>query len=436
MTIKSPAILFVTFFFWLFPPVLTISGILVKTNYFFVFLLGAFFLGYLLRNFRETYLLKNMVYLLLFGFVYVLIFSLLAALVFSSLDYAFLKDYIAGFFVLLSAGLIVLSYQSIYKQEMVEKIVFHLFLIGVIHSLIVLFVVFFESFREALYSVVWVTDKQDRYLFGEVMNLRVSGLLDSGFSSLSTTHALIFCLGYIYVVSIGKKLSTVRLVFYSIFLLIIFSSLVFTGRTGILLVLTFVVLFFLFAFTSKLVVGKLSKVGVKLLGVLMALMVVSLSFFDSEKFSNEIDSSFEIFINLTEGKGFSTTSTDTIKNEMLIFPETAYGLIFGELNFGRGEERIYSDLGVVYMVNGVGLIGLMIMWLFYVPIMFGALNILKNRKLVPVSFFIVFMVLFSILLNFKDLYFLSMTGFTKILFIFVFVMHFLILKRFYGNFYK
>jgi len=429
MTIKSPAILFVIFFFWLFPPVLTIFGTLVKTNYFFVFLLGALFLGCFFRNFRETYLLQDMVYLLLFGFAYVLFFSLLSALVFSRLDYAFLKDYIAGFFVLLSAGLIVFSYQSIYRQKMVEKIVFHLFVIGVIHSLILLLVIFFESFRDFLYSVVWVTDKQNRYLFGDVMNLRVSGLLASGFSSLSTTHALMFCLGFIYVSLIGKKLSLVRLVFYSIFLLIIFSSLIFTGRTGILLLLTFVVLFFLFAFTPKLIAGKSSKVWIKLLGVLMTLIVVSLSFFDFEKISNEIDSSFEIFINLAEGEGFSTTSTDVIKNEMLIFPETGHGLIFGELNFGRGEERIYSDLGFVYMVSGVGLIGLLIMWSFYIPIIFGAFNILKQRNLAPVSFFVMFMVLISIPLNFKDLYFLSLTGFTKILFVFVFVMHVLIVKR-------
>jgi hypothetical protein len=419
--------LFIYLFFWMFPPVLKLSGFILKTNYFFVILSGLMFFLFHSRFFLRSGVVKLTLIFLMIGFLYTVAITFASLLFLGVVDFSFLKDYLAGFFVLFSAGFISYSYALIYNDKCIEKLMLHLFMAGALHSFLILTIVLFEPFKELFYSIIWVTEKQERYLFGDVFNARVSGFLDTGFSSLSTTHALIFCVGFIYTFGLKIKFSFLQYFLYFICMFLIFLSLIFIGRTGILIIVLFSFSYILFFGGKRVIRLKISKILFRSMAYffffLLFILIVIGNIVNIDDYKNEIGSSFELFLNFANHGGLSTTSTDIILNEMLIFPDNGIGLLLGELNYGRGSTPILSDLGVVYILNGAGFIGLLIMWSFYIPFFLGVMSKIKYVRFHSFSFLALFFLILTIVLNFKDLYFLSFAGFTKIFFLFLFFLH-------------
>ncbi|NCO69853.1 MAG: hypothetical protein COW76_19680 [Shewanella sp. CG18_big_fil_WC_8_21_14_2_50_42_11] len=425
MSVRNPYILFVIFFFWMFPPVLDFAGITLKTNYLFVFLLGLISVHLFFNEYKKSRYVKNIFNLLLVGFLYVLFVSLSSVIFFDRFDFAFVKDYIGGFLVIFSAFFIVKSYFKKYENNAFDKIIFHLFIIGFVHSLIVILVFFSEAFKDFLYSFIWVTEKQERYLFGDVLNVRLSGLLDTGFSNLSTTHGMLFCLGFVWLYYLKKRLNIFLSMIFTGFLATIFLSNVFIGRSGIILSLVFVFAFYIYVVLTQSIQGYVGKSNIYLLVYLLAGLLMVLVFIDFEENKSNLEFAFEIFINFYETGSLTSSSTETVLDTMMIFPNSGIGMLLGEMNFGRGEDSIPSDLGMVYIMNGVGIIGLLVMFLFYLPIIYSSVHLLKDQALKYVAFFVIFIILLSIILNFKDLYFVGFAGFFKILVILIFVLYFM-----------
>jgi hypothetical protein len=89
---------------------------------------------------------------------------------------------------------------------------------------------------------------------------------------------------------------------------------------------------------------------------------------------------------------------------MFIFSHDIFEIIFGTGNFGRGENYIDSDIGWVLFISGGGILGVLILYAPYVyMIYFG----LANKKKFYLNNILSVTVILLLVLNFKDIYYLS-----------------------------
>lgn len=418
---KEKIILFILLFFWFFSPVINILGIIEFKTYVLTVILPAVLGLISYFKYKQQSKLSNLtLVLMLYGFIYVLVaenIGLLKGIV----DFSFTKDQIIGFAIFFSAYYIVQQYKENYNESFRQKLLLHIFYVGVIHSVVILLLVIFPDFKELFYKFFWITEKQSRYIFGEVFNRRYSGFLDTGFASLSAIHATMLAIGLYYLYEFKNEVnSKVIFIFLSF---IVFSSLIFIGRSGFVVLGLYT---FLLQFAYVVYILKNRKISSSLFKYLIVFIIgigLVIWLVDLSKYEAEINSSFELFINFIETGSFSTYSTDIILDNQLIFPLEPFELFFGSANFGRGSDVIPSDLGMVYFVNGIGIFGTVIVFLFHFILLYYAYVFRKSYTIM--FYFIVVFEILLIILNFKDLYFLAFSGITKIFFIYVFIYHFI-----------
>ena len=421
---KEKSFLFLLLFFWFFSPVISIVGIIKFKTYIVTIIVPAI-LGFIYYfKYRQQTKLSNLVLVtMLLGFIYVLVAEYIGLLK-GIIDFSFTKDYIIGFAVFFSAFYIVMQYKKNYQEDFRKKILLHIFYAGVIHSILIILLAVLPSFKEWFYSFIWITDKQNKYLFDEVFNRRYPGLLSTGFASLSADHATMLSVGVYYLYEFNSKATSISM--FTFAFIVTFVSLIFIGRTGFVVLgvylLSVCLLYAKYIFKNLRM--SLSLFRVVFFGLLAVLILLSLV--DLTNYKNQIDSSLELLINFNETGKFSTTSTDGILQNHLIFP-TGLELLFGTGNFGRGSHVIPSDLGVVYFVNGIGILGTLIVFSFHFVLLFYA-YIVRKRYKIMLYFLITFHVLL-IVLNFKDLYFVGFGATSKIFFIYVFIYNFILIEQ-------
>lgn len=417
--------LFFIFFFWMFTPSINLGFANINTNLFFIILPS--FLGAILY-FRKGMgsNLINMTFLaMILSFILVLAYTSFG-LINNIVDFYIPKIIIIGFFILFSAYIIVKAHIDIYEDSFVSIILRNLFYIGVIHSIIIMLTAISPAFSEALYQIVTLTEKQQKYISSEIIVKRYSGLLESGFSALSVTHALLLISGIIFYWKYDKKFSFFRVSWFLSLFFLIFLSIILSGRSGLIIFLLFslsLILYLIIELFAKMAINK------KMFNLFLISSLISIAliiFFDFSNYKNQIDNSFEIFISFINTGEFSSASTDQLLENELLFP-SGMELIFGSGNFGLGSSRIPSDIGFVYLINGMGILGTIIIFIPYFLTIYYAY---KNRKHgMPLFLFTLFVVMILIPLNFKDLYFLGFAGHTKVFFILVCIYHFVIVER-------
>ena len=232
------SVYFSLLFFWMFSPVLKFYSFFeFKTYIFFIILPAALgFMNYFFNN-GSGKISNNVLAFILISFLYIGIFEFIGLLN-GVIDYSFTKDVLMGLLLFFSAYFIVNKYRLIYGHDFIDCITKHLFFCGVIHGSIILLVAFSNEFNEFLYQFISLSDKQEKYNFGEVAVRRYSGLLPTGFSTLSVTHALLMSLGIFNLWAYKQKQSTPSLLLYSLSFLILFVSILYIGRSGLILILS------------------------------------------------------------------------------------------------------------------------------------------------------------------------------------------------------
>ena len=415
--------LFLLLFFWMFSPVINFFSFFeVKTYIFFIILpaiLG--FMNYFFRS-GASQISNNVLAFILISFLYLGILEYVGLLN-GIIDYSFTKDVLMGLLLFFSAYFIVNKYHMIYGHGFIDSITRHLFFFGLIHGLLILLVAFSYEFNEFLYQFISLSDKQEKSNFGEVAVRRYSGLLPTGFSTLSVTHALLLVLGIFNLWVYKQKQTLTNILIYASSFFILFISILYIGRSGLILILSYLLFFFLYWVYVTIRTSKTSVKVIKYIGVSFSAGVLFSWAIDFEDYKDVIEASFEFAIRYAETGTLGTGSTDTVINSMLIFPSDAITLIFGNGNFGRGSNLISSDLGFVYFVNGAGIFGTIIAFSFYFVLTYHAFKLRRLNYLLFLVFII--FILFLIPLNFKDLYFLAFNGYAKVFFIFLFIYHFI-----------
>jgi len=401
-------------FFLIFPPHILIYGYTVKTVYLFVFVPGLiggynFFTkqkGSIVEKATLAFMLIALAYFSIFSGIYLF------------RDVSVVNQILKGFIILFACSFYVNIYNKIYGDHFVTRLFVDLNKIGIIHSSIVIATFLSPDFRDFLYSFIGLTEKSTRYLYGEVLHVRYQGIVVSGFSMLSTTHALLLVIGVWGFYMDKEKHRLSEIILFSLGQIMIFISIVLIGRTGFVVIILFLgaLLFYRIDYFKK--CHHVSKKSIKLMFAFIVIAITIMLTVDLSEYKKNIDYAFETVIKYYESQELDSSTTEVLQKHF-IFPDTTYEILFGTGNFGRSDNLpyIHSDVGYVLFIFGAGVFGMLVGYSFY---FIGLFYSYKYRSLNPyLSAFIVVFLFVLIILNLKDYYYIGHIGYSQIYFIMI-----------------
>jgi hypothetical protein len=395
-----------------------VFGVVIKTVYFFVVVPGIMGMYIFIRKRAKHRIEKRILLCMSLALVY---FSLVSGFI-GFMDTAVIKELLMGFTIFFACFYFVHHYHKMFGDRFVVKLFLDLNKIGIIHSIILIATYLSIEFRDFLYSFIGLTKLARHYAFGEGVYLRYSGIVHSGFSFLSTTHALLLILGVWGFYMSKKKYRWSDILFFIMGQITIFISIMLMARTGIVLIIIF--------FCGLIVIRglevlcgleslkgfRLSKKTIRLFFVIFTITLTMLFTLDLSKYARITDFAFETIIKYSES-GELDASTSNVLEYQFIFPDSPFTMLFGTGNFGRSGNLPYtnSDVGYVIFIFGGGIFGIFIAYSFYYM---GFYYSFRYRRLNPYLSYFIFIYFFALfILNIKDYYYVSYVGYTQMFFI-------------------
>ena len=237
---------------------------------------------------------------------------------------------------------------DIYAKTNIDSLVLTKFFIYaiILNSIVVLLEFLIPSFRSFIESLLMPSSRTD-YMVG----LRFRGIASAGGASLSIAHGLSgVLLYYLY----RKRL--INPIFALVGILLCFSSLIFIGRSGILLL--FVGIFFVHIMIKKTnAKRKISNVISTFLAFLLIIVfVTNINYLYNMLPSFYQTYSLNLFLNGLEGIQNEGTLNSVIN--FIVFPDSFVDLIFGIGNFSGGFEFGYlfpGDPGIMKLSTAYGI---------------------------------------------------------------------------------
>lgn len=257
-----------------------------------------------------------------------------------------------------------------------------------IHALIILFQVLLPEFKSLWFSFVVDQSKElftiEERLFSPFRNFGVSGFL---FADQSVIFSFAFCL----LILSREKFNGIC---YFSFLILLIACAMMSGRSGLFLIFSFLMLiFFMSNIFSKI------KIFISTLLLVFTTSAILLTL-NPEMF----DWAFEPFINLFHGKDLSESSSDTFSRHFYwlnTFNENIFGMGIFTLNRQEYLDIGYHPSDSIYMrflVSG-GLVQLAFFILIYFHFTFKSivnLQFLESKYLFFLILFYVFVLFFSL----------------------------------------
>lgn len=403
---------FIGIFFLIFPPHIIIHGFTVKTVLLFIFIPGIIG-GLKFITIKKGHILEKQT--LLFMFVALIYFSFLSLSVLFK-DISLISQILTGVIILFACYYYVNSYYRIYGERYIIMLFKHLNIACIINSLFVIATFVSPHFKTFLYSFIGITELSRRYLFGDVAVVRYQGIVPSGFSFLSTTHALLLIAGVWGFFMDKRKYFLKDIIFFSFGQIIIFLAILLIGRTGLIVISLFIFALIFYRLSDNLQNYRASKKSIKFIGIMIVIVIIAISTMNFSKYRKNLDFAFELVISLTQ-KGSLDRSSKEVVTHQLFIPHDIKGLLIGNGNFGRSHSLPYvdSDAGLILFINGAGLIGLLIGFSFLLPGFYYSYRYRKKNSYL--SWFIAVYLIVFIILNLKDYYFISQVGYSQVYFI-------------------
>jgi hypothetical protein len=388
---------FIFLFFIIFTPHVSIFNLTIKTVYLFVVIpsiLG--FIKYMQNNIVPKYI-KLTIFLMLFSLFYNLIMYFLHGFV----DISWIIKILMGFIEFYAAIFIGNIYIKLYGNEAVNKIIVHLFYIGVIHSILLLIIFISPSFRNIFYSVIMLTELAYSSTFRLDNQTRFSGLLNTGFGSLSILNAIMFLMG-LYSYMINNKITLTKFVIGT---LLLFISSILSGRIGIVIMLLALAFFYVLPMLKFSILNK----KIKLLLIIIPIIIIFVIFLNIY-FPDKALFAFETFFKYLDSGTFDNST------ELILAERLNSNLTYLELIFGTGNYIIdYADSGYIVMMNGGGFIGVIISYSFLFSIIYLNPTYINSREKYKYIFITLILIMFFI--NYKNLYFFGYNDIFQIYFL-------------------
>jgi len=364
------------------------------------------------KNGERNNVEKNTLALMFLALVYFVAISCIDAFK----DTSVIKEVLTGIIILFACFYFVHCYHKNYGERFVARLFIDLNKVGILHSAVVIATFVSSDFKYFLYDFISVTDKSMRYLFGEVEHERYQGIVVSGFSFLSATHALLLVLGVWGFYMNNKRYRLGDIFLFCLGQLMIFVSIGLIGRTGFVVLLVFLIALFILRAYNFIKDFRLSTKTIKLVFAFLILSIAMLFTVDISRYSKNINYAFETAICYIESRELDRSSTYILQHHF-IFPDSTFDILFGTGNFGRSSNLAYipSDVGYALFIHGAGIFGMFVGYGFY---FLGLYYGYKYRQLNSyLSAFIAVYFFALMILNLKDYYYISYAGYSQIYFI-------------------
>ena len=351
---------------------------------------GMIFSGYL--AFLAPFIIKkkdlNLKKIYYIPYFLIIIFSTISIALNNASNYRIIKLLIFIPFIFWSAKLFITRLFKDKSQMQIFKIII---IFGLINSLFSYLCFFSITFRDFFYSIVYVNPKLFEYPI-----FRPSGLLYDGSSYASVLYSIfiIITINY-YKNCVSNKERIFSLLCFSVFMI----NILFLGRFGLLIILSYLIFFFIKNFS-------LNKISLKI--VFFIITILSIIFLLLNQIDSKILNYFEWstnFVNLIFDSNKSITDDTSVKE--LLNNHFNLNMTFFEWIFGSNKilNKISLDPGIIRLIAGYGLIVTII---FYSHLFLLIYHIKKSTKINQTTKDISLAILFIIVVaNFKDFYIFS-----------------------------
>jgi hypothetical protein len=394
---KASWLIFLLLFFTIFSPHISVFNFTIKTVYLFVLIPSI--LGFIkfLQNKRTTKFIKLTFFLLLFSLFYNIILYFSHGLV----DISWIIQILFGFIELFAAFFIGDLYIKIYKSEALNKLLVHLFYVGIIHSILMLIIFISPAFRNLFYSFIVLSELAYTSTFRLDNQTRFSGLLNSGFGSLSVLNAITFLLGlYSYIVS--NKINLNKFISGS---LLLFISSILSGRLGIIVMLIVLLFFYVLPTLNISIFKRKVKLFLFLIPTILFFLILLNNYFPEKS-----QFAFEAYFKYLESGTFDNSS------ELILSERLDPNFSYLQLLFGTGNYKIdYADSGYIIMMNGGGIVGSIISYSFLLSIF--SLKYFKLRSQEKYKYILFSLIFIIFFINYKNLYFFGYNDIFQIYFL-------------------
>lgn len=356
------SILFIAFIIFL-NPYFAGSLSLISGQILVIFLLSAYFFKKIIINKYNLLINFKFINIALIVLIYPhIVFFLTEAKV----DFGLIRTQISIFAMILFGFSIAAEFMRSHEQDSVVLFICNIFTTIIsINSVIILLEFYFPEIRVFVESFL-ISDTKVDYSNG----LRFRGLASAGGASLSLAHGISIPLSY-YLYK-QNNIGPLRL-FLTV--TIIFISLIFIGRTGIIIAVIGIICVTFFS-KSRLKEAKFfSKLWLYIVGI-AALALISFA----GTFFNSLPDFYQNYsLNLFLGGSESLKSEGTINTVIAFydFPQSISKIIFGTGNFSGGYDYGYDwpgDPGIMKMLTSYGIFGI----LFYPLLLVGVFCLPKG----------------------------------------------------------
>jgi hypothetical protein len=348
--------------------------------------------------------LKNIIYV---PFIYILFISIPISIITNDFSFSSLILLARGLKIIITFHgclALVLLYKKKYNTDFFNVICLHLLYVILINSLLMFSQLLIPQIKSFFSTILYnnISEIHFQTLF------RVGGLYLSGGALASVFQGIgILLLPFLY------KQNKINFIQTVLFFLILFLSIIITGRTGLVLIPLSVFLFL-----------KDTGLRIKLSFFLLFLLLIS---FSSEIFlmieslvfkeDNELLSfNFERLLRFSVSSGNSDiySTVDVIFNKFS-FSNDVKTIFFGDLNFSNYGSLIVSDMGWNLILYKFGLLGI----LFYYTPFFTILSLSFKKKNIDKSksFFTKTLILSFLLFEFKEQIIYARNGYSILLLI-------------------
>lgn len=390
----------ISLFFAFLCPYFKLGGRLLNSAYVFIMLPALFYLFEQIYYYKHVQIRKSLlVPIICLGITFGL--SLLNQCLFFTNDFTMIRLSFVGIFIYLAARFYYQEYSKLYNEHASEYLIKNFINTIYINSLISLLCIFIVPFRDIFYSYIGINE----LVYSYRIQTRFSGFIFTGFSFLSTTNAFAAIIILVFIFDNKEN------VFFGFFkLLIILIHIIFVGRTGII-IFALGIIFYLFFSINKKDRRQVKRFRILIITFIPIILLVVFFFLDLELIVSTLNWAFEFFLNFAKSGEFSSSSTDELLAHHIIFPATSLNLLFGNGLFSR--DYVPSDIGYIQVLMGGGLIILFTCFSLYLISMISFF--ISNKTIY--SFCLFFISISLLIVNFKDLYYISYTVYTLLFFV-------------------
>lgn len=420
MVIKMKRSKILTFFLFtiIFAPFLNIGLGFFGDMLSFVCIL--FILVYMIKSLQSGRIqiskgVLNLIGILVISFIYTLFTSLLT--IYEIKDFTAVLRPIRAIIVFLGVYIFVGYYIDYYGEQFLERIMNDIYLAIGIHAAIMIIELIIPELRNFIYHYTFA-DRVDEYN----QQFRMAGLAMGGGSQLSVFQSL-GAIIFPFVFKVSNKLKTK--VIHIIIILMIFASVILSGRSGVYIILIFLPLgYFLNRKIIRIKVN-IPKKSQLIYIILILCMVSALLMNNNDVKLLEVTTNghiamsykiakyraFETFTGIFKTGKLNDRTINILISQHMKFPDSVPILLFGNPSLlDVGQRGVDSDIGYIRFLFGYGVIGSFILYLFYIFSLIYAYRFRKINSLF--SSLTIIMLIIILIFQAKEVFVFARMGFS------------------------